>query len=282
VDAETGKTRWKVDRSAGGFEAFATPIVHKGELIVQGSFRVEGYAAASGERLWWVRRQGYNPKGTPVVIGDALIVSAPGSDEPQYPAFDAVVATYDVNKDGRMSRDEVKANADMYEHWGALDSNGDGYASRDEYEVIRMLGVGDYGMVAVQLGGRGDLTERAIRWRDKRAYPNVPSPLAYRGVLYSVKNGGIVTTHNPENGSVFKTGRATNALGDYWSSPVAAAGRVYVASAAGKVVVLAAKPEWEVLAVNDVEDEIFATPLPAGERLYVRTRGAVYCFGEKQ
>ena len=38
--------------------------------------------------------------------------------------------------------------------------------------------------------------------------------------------------------------------------------------------------EWEVLALNDLEDECYATPAIDEGRLYVRTRGALYCFAE--
>jgi outer membrane protein assembly factor BamB len=42
--------------------------------------------------------------------------------------------------------------------------------------------------------------------------------------------------------------------------------------------VLKAGGEWEVVASNDLEDECYATPAIADNFLYVRTRGALYCF----
>jgi outer membrane protein assembly factor BamB len=54
---------------------------------------------------------------------------------------------------------------------------------------------------------------------------------------------------------------------------------VFLASVNGKVTVLKAGRAWEVLAVNDLGDEIHATPALAGGRIYVRTRGTLYCFG---
>ena len=46
----------------------------------------------------------------------------------------------------------------------------------------------------------------------------------------------------------------------------------------GKVVVLRAAPQWEILAINDLEEDIFATPAILDGCLYVRTRAALYCF----
>jgi len=60
---------------------------------------------------------------------------------------------------------------------------------------------------------------------------------------------------------------------------VAADGKIYVASEAGHVAVIKAGADWEILAMNDMEDEVFATPAPVDQRIYLRTRNALYCFG---
>jgi outer membrane protein assembly factor BamB len=94
-----------------------------------------------------------------------------------------------------------------------------------------------------------------------------------------VKDGGIVTSLDPQTGTVLKQGRSPEALGEYYASPVAADGKVFLASGDGKITVLKAGGAWDVLQVNDLGEEIHATPALAGGRIYVRTRGAVYCFG---
>ena len=93
---------------------------------------------------------------------------------------------------------------------------------------------------------------------------------------------GIFTSLNPENGEVYKQARLAGALGRYWSSPVAADGRIFTASEEGKVVVLRATPEWEILAINNLDQDIFATPAIVDGRIYVRTRAALYCFAKLQ
>jgi len=287
VDAERGTVRWRADRNAGGFEGFSTPLLYTppsgpAQLIVQGSFRIDAYAASTGERLWWVRRQGYNPKGVPVIAGDLLVASSPGSDEPQYPAFHSVLPTYDRDGNGLLSREEVRGNADMFEHYGAMDADRDGQVNRAEYDVIRNLGVGGYGMVGIALSAqlKGDVTESAIRWRDKRAYPNVPAPLHFDGVLFSVRNGGILSSHAASTGKLQRTGRTMEGLGDYSSSPVMANGHVYFANEQGVVTVIRAVAEWEIVAVNRLGEEIYSTPAIEGNRLFVRTRESLFCFQE--
>ena len=104
--------------------------------------------------------------------------------------------------------------------------------------------------------------------------------MLYRGVLYLVKRGGIATTLSPKTGEILKQGRLKDALDSYYASPVAADGKVFFVSEAGKVaVVKAGGNDWEVLAVNDHGEECYATPAIAGGRIYIRTRSSLYAFG---
>src|SRR2546428_384853 len=73
----------------------------------------------------------------------------------------------------------------------------------------------------------------------------------------------------------------SGALGDYFSSPVAADDKIYTLSEEGRASVIKPGAEWEVLAVNDLADSCKATPAIADSRLYIRTRGALYCFAKR-
>ena len=77
---------------------------------------------------------------------------------------------------------------------------------------------------------------------------------------------------------MLKQGRLTGALEDYYASPVAADGKVYIPSEHGKVVVLRAAGDWEVLAINDFDADIYATPAIIDGKLYVRTAKALYAI----
>jgi outer membrane protein assembly factor BamB len=119
-----------------------------------------------------------------------------------------------------------------------------------------------------------------VLWRYQKSLPDVPSVLLYEGVLYGVKSGGIVTALRPATGEMLKQGRLPEALDGYYASPVAADGKIYMASDAGKISVLAPGADWTVLAVNDFAEPIYATPAIAEGRLYVRTNLALYCFAK--
>jgi outer membrane protein assembly factor BamB len=113
----------------------------------------------------------------------------------------------------------------------------------------------------------------------EKSYPNIPAPLIYRGVMYLMKEGGIVSSVDPASGKILKQGRTPDALEEYYASPVAADGKIFVVSASGKVTVLKADPQWEILAMNNLNEEVWATPAIAGGNLYIRTRNALYSFG---
>jgi outer membrane protein assembly factor BamB len=112
--------------------------------------------------------------------------------------------------------------------------------------------------------------------------PNAPSPLIYQGILYMVKDGGILTALDPKTGKILKQGRLAGALGTYYASPVGAAGKVFLLSQEGKLTVIKAGSDWEILAVNNLDDDAYATPAIVDNNLYVRTRGMLYCFSDKE
>ena len=127
-----------------------------------------------------------------------------------------------------------------------IDTSQDGSLGEAEWEAYRRVFADSKNSIqAIQPGGKGDVTSSSVKWRYRRLLPYVASPLVYRGVLYMVKDGGIVTSLDLETGKVFKQGRARG-RGNYYASPVAADGKIYLASEPGVVTVLAANAQWTV------------------------------------
>jgi outer membrane protein assembly factor BamB len=287
LDRATGRQRWKTSRP-GITIGWSTPMLFRPdatrvELIVLGSNRLDSYDLASGAQRWWLPVASGGALGTPLAQGDTLMISTLGSNEPSMPTFAAMASKYDKDKDARMSFEEFRGDPDLGEHFGWIDENDDKYLDEQEWNKMRSFDVGEWGAIALRPGNtRGQLAPAAIRWRLQKNIPYIPTPLLYQNVYYMVKTGGIITTLDPLTGKILKVGRSSGALGEYYASPVAADGKVFLASTEGKITVLKAGAEWEVLAVNEMDDEISATPALSGGRVYVRTRGAVYCFGSQR
>jgi outer membrane protein assembly factor BamB len=89
-----------------------------------------------------------------------------------------------------------------------------------------------------------------------------------------------VTILNPDTGELLKQGRLTGAPGAVFASPIAANGNVYFSTEAGAVVVVEPGADLTVKHVNDLGEEVYATPAVADGRLYVRTTQALYAFGQ--
>jgi hypothetical protein len=79
---------------------------------------------------------------------------------------------------------------------------------------------------------------------------------------------------------LIKQGRLHGAIDKYFSSPVAADDKVFLIGQGGEVSVLKAAGDWQILKVNSLDDEVFATPAIADGRIYIRTRSALYSFGK--
>jgi outer membrane protein assembly factor BamB len=133
-------------------------------------------------------------------------------------------------------------------------------------------------VMAVRPGKTGEVMEANIAWSDRRGVPGVPSALYYSGRVYTFKDGGLVFCRMAETGELLYSERL-GPLGYYYSSPVAADQRIYIASAEGVVVVLEAGDKLNVLATNKLDGGILATPALVGRNIYVRTETHLYAFG---
>ena len=280
-DTATGKTLWKVDRpnTLGGY---ATPVVYQpeagpAELIVPGPFELVSYDANTGEKLWWMTRLAHQPKSFPIIHGDTLYVNVLGLLGTHWPSYDKMLERFDQNADGAIAQDELGKSGWVRRSFTGFDLNRNDLL--DEEEWSKLLDA-ESALWAVRLGGRGDVTDTHVLWNHKKSLPNVPAPVIYNDVLYLVRNGGILTALDPRTGQVLKRGRLRGAIDNYYASPVAADDKLYVASETGKVTVVRAGKQWQILAVSDFSEDIYATPALVEGRIYLRTMKALYCFQE--
>jgi outer membrane protein assembly factor BamB len=282
-----GAVRWKTARPEA-HSGHSTPILYQPkeggtQILTAGSFMLNAYDAKTGDKAWWVRGLSFELKSTPVISGDLLFINGFGSPENQpgsqrtIPSYDEALATYDGNADRRLLRTELPK-----EHARAwIDLDSDGTVTRDEWDYYRAAMASENGMLAIRLGGRGDVTDSHVVWKYHKSVPQLPSPLVYKDVLYMVNDGGIVTTLRPGTGEAIAQSRVKGATDRFYASPIAADNKVFLASEQGKIAVLPTDGTLEPLAVNDLEDDIYATPAISDGRVYVRTRSMLYCFGQR-
>ncbi|MEP7363778.1 MAG: PQQ-binding-like beta-propeller repeat protein [Acidobacteriota bacterium] len=290
VDAESGKIAWKTPRDVSN--GYSTPIVYRpaggpAQVIAPGSYQLTAYSVRDGKPLWYVRGLTCQPKSAPTISGDILYfngwtVGNDAGQQVELPAFAEVVAAADANHDGKLSQPELPKPWQPTGTWRAIDLDRDGFLNEREWTLFRSRRASRNSLIAVKLGGSGDVTDSHVLWRYEKSLPDVPMPLVYKDVVFIVKSGGIATSLDAKTGKVLKQARLTGALEDYYASPIAADGKIYIPSEHGKVVVLRATGDWEILAINEFDADIYATPAISEGKMYIRTRNALYAIGAPQ
>lgn len=279
---DSGRELWR-DKLVG--VTYSTPTVTPdGQAILLSTGEAVSFDLDSGRRRWWVTGVPYQPKASPVLSADAKVVylSALSVNEDSKNAlssYEKLLQQFDVNGDGQITEAEMRERKGPAGAFPQIDMNGDGVFTHEEQKAVMRIAERPHLAAAFRTDGVGDQTGKPV-WSLHKGIPNVASPLLVGRWLYLVKEGGILTVVETSDGSVSSEGRISVSAGAIFASPVAAAGRIYIVNQEGTVIVLRATPDREVLAVNDLGEECFATPAIAGDRIFVRTRNTLWCFRE--
>ncbi|WP_182868399.1 outer membrane protein assembly factor BamB family protein [Stieleria mannarensis] len=145
--------------------------------------------------------------------------------------------------------------------------------------VVYVIGGRTSRAIAVRAGGRGDVTDTHRLWEAK-AGANVVSPVIHQGHLYWVSDRNTIAyCVRLADGEVIYAERFR---GQPYASALVGDGKLYVVTRNGGTYVLAAKPEFEQLAHNRLDDRstFNASPIVAGGKLYLRSDKNLYCIGK--
>jgi outer membrane protein assembly factor BamB len=282
-----GKVRWQKPRPEA-LSGASTPSVIKSAtgpslILAPASFRMDVYSARDGAAVWWVRGLPSEMKSVPVVVGDSVYISGYNTPENDpgrqvaLPTWQELLARDDANKDGAIQKEEV-SDAGTKRYWEFIDTEGRGKIEEKEWNLHLAVMAAENGLYRFQMGSRGDATSMLV-WKYQRSVPQLPSVVVYRDVVYMLNDKGVLTTLDAKAGQMLHQDRVRGLSDNYYASPVAGDGKIFLASHSGVVAVLRAGGQQELLAANALNEEVFATPAIAGGRLYVRTVSALYCFG---
>lgn len=299
VDPASGERIWRTERADFG-SSWSTPVAWRNgaveELLVYGVGWLTAYDLATGHQRWAIPGLSDEPIVTPSVGGGLIYLSSynmrTNPEVVGIPAWEELLEAHDADGNGTLDRDEAATNDSVLSRHDAdgegdhplriffrwLDGNRDG--ELDEEEFARLQAWVDTfahanGVIAVRPGA--DEREPVIAWQHPRGVPECPSPLYYEGRLYAVKNGGIASSFDAATGALHWQGRI-DSRGPHYASPVAGDGKLYVASARGRLTVLGTGDELEILSAHELGERVMATPALVDGQVLVRGAEQLYAF----
>ena len=270
-EAASGNRKWKTPRPnlVGGY---ATPV-HGMDILTSGPMEMVAYSADTGVRRWSIPKLGVMPVASPICVGDRIY--AYNDSVPPYEQLTRQLKA-DRNGDGKITPDEFP-DPSFKEAVRAIDrvyGNGDGAVDQEEWDGALKLMRTLNSFVAVDLDG----PRSRERWRVTKLLADAASPLLYRGLLYLVKSGGLLTTVDPETGEIQRQDRIPGAEGNFFASPVAADGKIFLLNESGKLAVLEAGGNWHLLSVNELAENCYATPAIVNGVILVRSEHHLWAF----
>ena len=266
-----GKAVWNVSvgEKAHDWGVGSSPILYGDLLIVNAALESNQLLALdrkTGETVW--SASGFpNSWNTPVIVKvdgrDELVLNASG----RLRAFDPLTG------EELWSCNSIKA-AELCPSVVAHDG------------IIYVIGHPGGQSQAVRAGGKGDVSATHLLWQAQKG-SNVGSPVYKEGHLYFINDSrGVATCLDAKTGAVVYEQPLTQRpkRDRFYSTPLLAGDRLYCVGRETGTYVLAAKPEFELLATNVITDDasvMNASPGVSEGRIFLRSNRYAYCLGIK-
>lgn len=263
-----GEELWTADvgSKTHGWGTAASPMLYKDLVIINASVESESLVAlnrTTGKEVWRAGniKEAWN---TPLVVTNVdgtpeLIVATQGSIQSFHPETGKQLWTCATDITWYMVPSVVANDGIVY----------------------CLGGRSGVAALAVKTGGSGDVTKSHRLWTSFKG-SNVTSPVFHDGHLYFMNdNRETAYCLKADTGDIVYEERL-NRAGQVYASALLADGRIYYLTRDGKTFVIAAKPDFEQLAVNDLSDRSLFNGSPAvdGSRLLIRSDKHLYAVGQ--
>lgn len=293
--------------------ASPTPVIEEGRVYVH--FGAHGTAcldSASGKVLWQrtdLQCDHYRgPGSSPILVGKLLVLTFDGFDQQYVAALDKETGQTVWKKDrgilyttnngdykkaystpavlvlnGKPQLISPSAEATQAfdpatgEVLWSVHHGGMNEASRPVFghDLIYLTSGHTANLLAVHMGGEGDVTRSGVAWKVNRSVPTRPSLLLIGELLFMVNDQGVASCLDAKTGTYLWNERVAKPCS---GSPVYAAGHIYIADEEGKTHVLAADRTFKLVASNKLNAGCMASPAVAGDALFLRTKTHLYCI----
>ena len=268
-----GNLKWEKDLGDMSiklsFGEGSSPVIYNDKIVVNWDHEGQSFIIAldkkTGQELWKVARDEKTAWATPLIVennGQPQVVTSATS---RIRSYDLTTGELLWESSG-MTRNVIPS---------PVAANG---------MVYVMSGFRGNALQAINLSeAKGSIAgSKALVWTLDRDTPYTPSPLLYDDMLYFLKsNDGTLSCFNADTGEEYFSRQRLKGIGNVYASPVGAGGRIYISSLNGSTQVIKHGTQYEVLAVNTLDDSFAASPVVVGNELYLRGAKYLYCIAEK-
>ena len=259
---------WDDKESSWGHAS--SPIIYRDLVIVQADGHKQSFIAAfnvkDGKQVWRVERNEITSWTTPAIYQgkDRVELIANGG---------RYIRGYDPLTGKELwrfadSNTEVKMQAPLIAH-DLIYVTG-GYPPGRAMYAFRPGAVGDISLKS------GEEKNAFLAWTTSKGSPYTPTPIIYGDILYVLADNGVLSAYDAKTGENIYQQRLPTSFS---ASPVAANGKLYLASEDGDVFVVKTGRQYELLSRNVMGQPLMATPALAEGMLILRGANAIYALG---
>jgi outer membrane protein assembly factor BamB len=275
----TGKVIWQRDlgllRNRSGWGTGSSPILFKNTVIVNCDSDDDSYIAAfdktTGDPVWRTERDEGPSWGTPFLFetgGRTILVT---NARKRIRGYEAVTGKllWEGPGGSMITVPSPVATGDL-----VFLSSGHNLPMRRPIIAVRSEASGNI------TPAWGQSQSQGIAWSYSTGGPYVTSPIAIGEYLYVPLDNGYLTCYEAQTGKPVYEMQALGTRNTVTASPIAADGRIYIQTEDGECYVLKQGPEFEILAVNKLDEVFCASPAVSEGKLFLRGRKHLYCIGK--
>ena len=268
-----GELLWQIDlgdmRTRFGWGEAVTPVLANDLLIINWDQEENSFIVAvdkrTGKTIWTAERPGeVSSWNTPLVTtfeGQQIVVVNGTASAKAYEALTGKLL------------------------WacGGQTTNAIPSPIRFQDTAICMSGYRGSCASAIPLNSQGDITDKQlVRWQINQGTPYVPSPvICGERLLFTGGNTDVLSCLDARTGKSLLERKRLSGVGSLYASPILANGHLYFTGRAGTTVVVKDNDSLDIVAVNELDDAIDASPVAVDNQLFLRSWNKLYCLQDK-
>jgi len=230
-------------------------LVYGDKVIVQydqgKSPKVMALSTQTGAEIWSTPRQVKISWASPVIIhrgnkAEVVLIADPS------------IAGYDVQTGKELWKIDC-----IYGEVGPSVAYADGI----------VFGLNEYASLVAISGGNSP----KVLWEDFDYLSDVPSPVAYKDLLFVVTSYGVVVCHNAKTGEKYWEHEFSNG---FYASPILVEDKIYLIDRDGIMHIYKASKEFELISEPALGEGAVSSPAFADGQVFVRTEDHLFCIGK--